>query len=53
MLNWTILILGLLGISFFWHIISPAERKRETRIVSIIFIVLGIVVYFLQSTFIS
>lgn len=51
MLNWVVLIVGLLIISLFWHFISPVERKRETHIVTGIFLVLGVAVYFLQSAF--
>lgn len=49
MLNWIILIVGLIAISLFWHFNSPKERLKETHIVSLGFTVLGIVVYFLQS----
>lgn len=50
-LNWVILIMGLLLISVLWLKISPAERKKETKIVAGAFIALGIIVYFIQSTF--
>jgi inner membrane protein involved in colicin E2 resistance len=50
-LSYSILIVGLVLISFFWYIISPKDRKKETVYVSIGFVCLGILVYFLQSTF--
>lgn len=53
MLNYIVLIGGLLAIAILWNVISPPERKKETRIVSTMFVVLGIVVYILQSTFFS
>lgn len=49
MLNWIILVVGLLLISLFWHFNAAPERKKETHIVSAGFTVLGIVVYFLQT----
>lgn len=52
MLNWIVLVVGLALIGLFWHFISPAERKKETHIVAGVFLVLGVVVYFLQSTFV-
>lgn len=52
MLNWIVLVAGLVLIGLFWHFISPEERKRETHIVAGIFLVLGVVVYFLQTTLI-
>lgn len=52
MTNWLILIFGLIAIGVFWHFISPADRKKESHSVSVIFLILGIVVYFLESTFI-
>lgn len=52
MLNWIFLIVGLFLISLFWNVIAPADRKKETRIVCTVFLCLGIVVYFLQTTFI-
>ncbi|WP_158097387.1 MULTISPECIES: hypothetical protein [unclassified Flavonifractor] len=52
MLNWIVLVVGLALIGLFWHFISPEERKKETHIVAGVFLVLGVVVYFLQSTFV-
>ncbi len=52
MINWLVLIIGLLAIALFWHVLSTPERKRETHIVSAVFIVLGIVVYYVQSVII-
>lgn len=50
MLNWIFLIAGLVIIGAFWHFISSEARKRETHIVSLVFLCLGIVVYFIQTT---
>jgi RsiW-degrading membrane proteinase PrsW (M82 family) len=50
-LNYIVLIIGLILISVFWFSICPRDRKRETVFVSIGMTILGIVVYFLQSTF--
>lgn len=52
MLNWIVLIVGLVLLAIFWHVISSEERRKETHIVSCVFLVLGIVVYFLQTTMI-
>ena len=49
-LNWIVLIVGLILIGLFWNKIASPDRKKETQIVTIVFLVLGIVVYFLQTT---
>ena len=53
LLNWIVLIVGLILIGLFWNKIASPERKKATRIVTIVFLVLGIVVFFLQTTFIA
>lgn len=50
--NYLVLAGGLILISGFWNLIGPKERKSETRFVTLGIFVLGMVVYFLQSTFI-
>ena len=50
MLNWIFLVVGLLLISLFWHCISSADRRKEIHIVTTVFLCLGVVVYFLQTT---
>lgn len=49
--NYIILSAGLILIGLFWNIIAPNERAAETRKVTISMFFLGLVVYFLQSTF--
>ncbi len=50
-LNYMLVIVGLALIALFWNRICPADRKRETRIVGVVMLCLGVVVYYLQSTF--
>lgn len=50
-LNYIVLTVGLLVISLFWNIIGPKDRAKETRMVTTGIFVLGMLVYFLQSTF--
>lgn len=47
--NYIILIVGLALIGVFWNIISPKERKSETRIVTVSLFVLGVLAYIIQS----
>lgn len=49
--NYTLVIVGLILIGLFWNRICPADRKRETRIVGIVMLCLGVIVYYLQSTY--
>lgn len=48
-LNYVVLVVGLLLIGLFWNFLSPKERKKETRIVTICLFILGVVVYIVQS----
>lgn len=50
-LNYIILTAGLILIGLFWNIIAPKERAAETRKVTISMFFLGLIVYFVQSTF--
>ncbi len=49
-LNYIVLITGLIIVGIFWNVISSKERKKETRIVTSCLFVLSVVVYFLQSS---
>ncbi len=50
-MNYAIVVIGLFLIGLFWNSICPADRKQEMKIVSVVMLVLGTVVYFLQSNF--
>lgn len=50
-MNYAIVIIGLLAIGLFWNAICPADRKKEMKVVSVVMLVLGTVVYYLQSTY--
>lgn len=50
-MNYAILAVGLFVIGLFWYKICPSDRKREMKIVTIGMWLLGMIVYFLQSTY--
>lgn len=50
-MDYIVVVVGLCLIGLFWNVICPPDRKKEMKVVSVLMLVLGVVVYYLQSTY--